>query len=469
MLNGVDVRLYDPAPNAVESVNKMLANAQRAYQRLTLGPLPIEGTLTVVGSVADAVRGVGLVQESAPEQLDLKRMLLSAASRAASPGVPICSSTSGFRPSLLQAGMERPESFLVAHPFQPVYLLPLVELCRGERTASETVEQAAAIFRAVGMHPLVVRKEVDGFIANRLGDAISRESLWLVHDDVATLQEIDDAVRYSWGLRRAAMGAYRMTDGGRGMRHAIEQWAFKWPWSRLTEKPNINSAFLDKAAEQADALAKANPLDVSVEHKRDDLLVAILQALRSQAYGPGETLARWEQAVRDRVAQPIQDPGPLRTRRDIPPSGIDGNGHAAESTYLQLCSDATGNLLRHVGIDGEYRSHCGNYFTVETHLAHFGELRAGDRVNVLTQVLAVDEKRLHLFHTITRDSEDRPAATGEQMLIHVDAARRRSAPVKGHVRACLLELARLHAKLQRPERAGASVRMPLSSAEVRRV
>lgn len=464
ILNGVDVRLYDPVPNAVEYVQKVLANARRAFRQLTLVPLPPEGSLTVVDSVADAVRGVDLVQESAPERLELKQSLLAEASRAAAPGTLICSSTSGFRPSLLQAKMDRPECLLVAHPFQPVYLLPLVELCAGERTVPEVLERAAAIYRAIGMHPLVVRKEVDGFIANRLQDAVSREALWLVHDDLATLEEIDDAVRYSWALRRAAIGSYRMANGGAGMRQGIEQWAFKWPWSRLTDKPEMDSAFLDKVAAQADALAKADPLPVSTEHKREDLIVALLHGLRAQGYGPGETLARWEQGLRARAPLPAQDSGPLRTLREIPSNWTDGNGHAAESTYLQLCSDATGTVGRYIRENGTDLENRGTYYTVETHLSHLGELHAGDRVEVFTQVLGADDKRLHLFHVIKREGCDKPAATGEQMLIHVDAKSRRSAPVRGHMRERLLELARLHAKLPRPERAGASIGMPSAIA-----
>ncbi|UWU83131.1 3-hydroxyacyl-CoA dehydrogenase NAD-binding domain-containing protein [Bradyrhizobium yuanmingense] len=304
LLNGVDVRLYGPSPSAVERVRRMLANARRAYQRLTEAPLPAEGAMTVVDSVEEAVREVDLVQESVPERLELKQQLLATASSAAVPGTLICSSTSGFRPSLLQAEMDNPECLLVAHPFQPVYMLPLVELCAGQRTAPEMVERAAAIFRAVGMHPLVVRKEVDGFIANRLNESISREALWLVHDDVATLGEIDDAIRFSWALRRAAIGSHRVVNGAAGMRDTIERWAFKWPWSRITDKPEIDRAFIDKVAEQADAIVQADPLPIHPEQKRDDLLVAVLHALRSQDYGPGKTLACWEQRLRDRAPGP---------------------------------------------------------------------------------------------------------------------------------------------------------------------
>lgn len=304
ILNGVDVRLYGPSSGAVERVQKVLAKARRAYGRLTQVPLPAEGALTVVDSVADAVRDVELVQESAPERLDLKQQLLRTASRAAAPGTLICSSTSGFRPTLLQKKIEYPERLLVAHPFNPVYLLPLVELCAGQRTVPESLARAAEIYRAVGMHPLVVRKEVDGFIANRLQEAMWREALWLVHNDVANVQEVDDAVRYSFGLRRAVIGPFRIAGGAIGMRRYMEQWGpmLKFPWTKLTDVPELTEAFLEKLAEQSDAQAATENLTVAeLEEKRDDGLVAVLQGLRAQGFGAGETLARWERGLRDRV------------------------------------------------------------------------------------------------------------------------------------------------------------------------
>ncbi|WP_461195540.1 3-hydroxyacyl-CoA dehydrogenase NAD-binding domain-containing protein [Bradyrhizobium sp. UFLA06-06] len=457
VLNGVDVRLYDPAPDAVERVQETLANARRAYGRLTQVPLPAEGALTVVESVADAVRGVELVQESAPERLELKQQLLAAAARAASPDTLICSSTSGLRPSLLAVGVDHPERLLVAHPFNPVHLLPLVELCAGQSTAPETVVRASEIFRAVGMHPLVVRKEVEGFIANRLQEAMLREALWLVHDDVASVQEIDDAICYSFGLRRAVVGPFSIGGGGAAMRHLMEKWEpeLRSPWTKYTDIPEHNEAFLDKQSDARDD----NLTIAELEQKRDDCLVAVLQGLRAQGYGAGETLARWEQGLRDRAPQLIKGSGSLRMTRQIPSDWIDYNGHLAESRYLQLCGIAADNLLNFVGIDSEYRSKFGSYYTLETHLSHFGELYAGDRVLVLTQVLGADGKRLHLFHVLKREGDEKPAATGEQMLIHVKPDSGRSGPVQGTVRERMLELASLHADLPRPERAGASIRL----------
>ncbi|WP_271612245.1 3-hydroxyacyl-CoA dehydrogenase NAD-binding domain-containing protein [Bradyrhizobium sp. CCBAU 21362] len=308
ILNGVDVRLYGPSTSAVERVQKILSNARRAYRRLTQVPLPAEGALTAVSSIDDAVDGVEIVLESAPERLDLKQPVLAAASQAAAPGVLICSSTSGLRPSLLAAGVKHPERLLVAHPFNPVYLLPLVELCGGVSTTPISLDRAAEIFRALGMHPLIVRKEVNGFIANRLQEAMWREALWLVHDDVATVNEVDDAIRYSFGLRRAVIGPFSLGGGGPGMRQNMEKWQpeLRSPWTKFTDIPEHDDAFLDKLAEQSDTRPD-NWTVAELEVKRDDALVAVLRGLRSQGCGAGETIAGWEEKLRCRIPHVAAD------------------------------------------------------------------------------------------------------------------------------------------------------------------
>ena len=285
LLNGVDVRLHDPAPGAERGVAQALENARRAYGRLTLAPLPAEGSLVFAGSVEEAVAGADFVQESAPERLELKRELLAAADRAAPAGAVICSSTSGLRPTELQAGLARPERLVVGHPFNPVYLLPLVEVCGGRQTDAATVERAAAVYRSVGMHPLHVRTEIDGFVADRLLEALWREALWLVHDDVATVAEIDDAIRYGAGLRWAYMGTfltYRIAGGDAGMRHFLSQFgpALAWPWTKLMDVPELSEDLIDKLAAQSDDQADGRSVR-ELERGRDDALVALLQALRA--------------------------------------------------------------------------------------------------------------------------------------------------------------------------------------------
>ncbi|MGR4932680.1 thioesterase family protein [Bradyrhizobium sp. CAR08] len=149
---------------------------------------------------------------------------------------------------------------------------------------------------------------------------------------------------------------------------------------------------------------------------------------------------------------------------EVPSRRLDYNGHVTEESYLQLSGLALGKLFSYIGHDADYRAKSGSYYTVETHMCHLGELHAGDRAEVFTQVLGVDDKRLHLFYVIRREGDENPAATIEQMLIHVDATSKHGGPVKGNVRHRLFELARLHAQLPRPERAGSSIHMPLSSS-----
>jgi carnitine 3-dehydrogenase len=451
VLNGCDVRLYDPSSEAWTGAADVLANARTAYEQLTLAPLPREGELQFVDSVEEAVAGAELVQESAPEQVELKRELLAEADRAARADALICSSTSGLRPTELQAEMEHPERFCVAHPFNPVYLLPLVELCGGERTATETVERAEVLFRSVGMQPLVVRSEIDGFVADRLLEALWREALWLVNDGVATVEEIDDAIRYGAGLRWAFMGTfltYRIAGGEQGMRHFLQQFgpALEWPWTHLTDVPELTDELVETIAAQSDAQVKGASAQ-ELERLRDRVLVRLLQALRVEETAAGETLAAWERGLLSSAA----------ASRRVPAEWIDYNGHVHESRYLQLFADANDALLSAVGVDAGYLAGGGSYFTVETHISHLRQLEAGDRVHVTTQVLDADEKRLHVFHVLLREGEGDPIATAEQMLLHVDTESGRAAPAREPVRARVAELTERDAALPRPERAGRSI------------
>ena len=166
--------------------------------------------LRFVASIEECVGDADFIQESAPERLDLK-LDLHARISAARPDVLIGSSTSGLLPSEFYAEASHPERCLVGHPFNPVYLLPLVEVVGGERTAVEAVRAAMRVYESLGMRPLHVRKEVPGFIADRLLEALWREALHLVNDGVATTGEIDDAIRFGAGLRWSFMGTFLTT------------------------------------------------------------------------------------------------------------------------------------------------------------------------------------------------------------------------------------------------------------------
>jgi carnitine 3-dehydrogenase len=464
--NGIDVRVYDPDPRAAEKIAAVLENSRRAWDRLTLAPLPPEGRLDLVATVEEAVEGADFVQENAPEREPLKRELLARADRAAAADAVFCSSTSGLRPSLLQADMDRPGRFAVGHPFNPVYLLPLVEVCGGERTEPETLERAAAVYRSLGMEPLVLRAEIDGFIADRLMEAMWREALWLVADDVATAGEIDDAVRLGAGLRWSFMGSfltYRAAGGEQGMRHFLEQFGptLRWPWTKLTDVPELTDELVEKLVAQSDSQAEGRSVR-ELERLRDDCLVSVLQGLRANRYGAGAVLERHERQL---FAAGAPADAALETSRvlalheaTVAPEWVDYNGHAHESRYLQVFGDTTDALLALLGMDAAYLDDVGSYFTVETHLSHLREASAGDRLRTTTQVLGCDEKRLHIFHSLLRG--DDVVATAEQMMVHVSAATGRAGPAGDAVLGRAREIAAGHAALPRPHRVGRSIGMP---------
>jgi carnitine 3-dehydrogenase len=225
LLNGWDVAVFDPDPQAERKIGEVLANARAALPALSDVPLPPEGRIGFCGSIAEAVEGAEYIQESVSERLDLKHRVFAQIQQA-SRGVPIGSSTSGFKPSELQETAADPSAIFVAHPFNPVYLLPLAEVVPSAKSDVKVIENAKEILRDIGMFPLHVRKEIDAHIADRFLEAVWREALWLVKDGVATTEEIDEAIRMGFGLRWGQMGlfeTYRIAGGEAGMKHFMAQ------------------------------------------------------------------------------------------------------------------------------------------------------------------------------------------------------------------------------------------------------
>ncbi len=306
-LSGFNVWVSDPAPEAERILGEVHANATRAWDILGLDT-GRQGQVRLVGSVAEAVSGANFVQECVPERLETKRLVLAEIEEEASPEALILSSTSGFKPTDLQARLEHPQRLVVGHPFNPVYLLPLVEVVGGQQTSPESICSALRLYESVGMKPLHVRVEIDAFIADRLLEAVWREALWLVNDGVATTEEIDDAIRFGFGLRWAQMGlyeTYRVAGGEAGMRHFIAQFgeALNWPWTRLTDVPELSDELIDRIADQSDEQSGQYTIR-ELERIRDDNLAAILLALEDRRWGAGDLLAkqrtRQEQLDRDR-------------------------------------------------------------------------------------------------------------------------------------------------------------------------
>lgn len=460
LLSGHDVTVFDPHPEAERRLQEMVTLASRAWRKLVTAPLPPQGVLRFAASLEEAVRGADLIQESAPEVESVKQKILGEIDRFARPDALVCSSTSGLLPTQISAAMTHPDRFLVAHPFNPVYLLPLVELCGGEKTAPETIARAKEFFAGIGMHPLHVRKEIDGFIADRLLEALWREALWLVHDGIATVEEVDDAIRFGAGMRWAFMGTfqiYRLAGGEAGMRHFMAQFgpALKLPWTKLTDVPEFTDELVDLVARQSDDQSGQWGFR-TLEAKRDDCLISIMQALKAQDFGAGTTLAGFEAQLRAAVpAVPEAEPLRLYEGR-VPVEWIDYNGHMNESRYLEIFGYATDALLARIGMDDAMLQRGFSYYTVETHLRHLDEIRLGEDYVATTQILGQDEKRIHLFHRLLH-ANGRLLATGEQMMLHVDTKAHRAVAAAAEVLAILQPLAASQAGLPRPEGAGRSI------------
>jgi carnitine 3-dehydrogenase len=463
---GIDVVAADVKPEMEEWIRGAVANAEPALARLTFAPLPPKGKLSFTTDLKVMAQRADFIQENIPEQLPLKQRMLAEVSRHAGADVIIASSTSGLTPTDLQRDMISPERFCVAHPFNPVYLLPLVELVGGQRTVQGTIDAAAKFFTYIGMHPLQVRREVPGHLTDRLQEALWREILHLVNDGVATTGELDESIIYGPGLRWAAMGTnliYHLAGGESGMRHMLAQFGpcLKWPWTKL-EAPELTETLIDRMVEGTQAQAAGRSIR-ELERLRDDYLVAIQQVLRQYNIGAGATLRALEERLYDEAAaahaaQSTEPGKPLRLLDTVVrPEWVDYNRHMSDFRYSQVFGDAMDALFRRAGVDESYRETGRMYYSVENHVRHLGEAKAGEPLYVTTQVLGVDDKRLHVFHRLHRGRDDRQIATAEQMYLHVDTAAAKAAPADPKIRAKLDSIRGGHAGLPAPPEAGRAV------------
>ena len=207
---------------------------------------------------------------------------------------------SGFTPTQLQEGAINPSQIVVTHPYNPVYLLPLVELVASPATTSEQIAKAKEILSSISMKPVHIKGEIDAHVGDRLLEAVWREALWLINDDIATTDVIDDIMTHSFGLRWAQMGlfeTYRVAGGEAGMRHFITQFgpALAWPWTKLMDVPELTDELIDKIADQSDAQSGAYSIR-ELEAIRDKNLISFLRSLKAHNWAAGAFLNEVEAA-----------------------------------------------------------------------------------------------------------------------------------------------------------------------------
>ena len=477
LARGHDVVAWDSADGAEDRLRAAVERAWPSATRLGLFPGADPNRLRWAGSPEDVAASSDWVQESAPEDLSVKESLLRRLDAAATPDTVIASSSSGLLPSRLAEGLRHPERLLIGHPFNPVYLLPLVEVVPGEATSDDVVAAAMAHYDDLVMHPLLVRNEVEGYLSDRLQEALWRANLHLVNDGTATTAELDDSIVYGPGLRWAAMGTnltFHLAGGEGGMRHMLDQFgpALKLPWTRL-EAPELTDELVRAMASGCEVQAAGRSV-AELERLRDDALIAVMRALRPSGIGAGRLIAEREArilAARATVAAQPWTPGaeiatPLKLYSAVvEPDWVDYNDHMTESAFLTVFGWASDALFRYLGIDEAYRASGHSYYTVETHLNYRREAALGEPLRVTTQVLGSDAKRLHIFHAMYRGAsggagDGELLCTTEQMLVHVDTRAGRSAPVLPGPAAAVAAVTAAHANMPAPPEAGRRMTIP---------
>jgi carnitine 3-dehydrogenase len=283
LARGLSVAVYDPAPDGETRVRQFVEAAWPTLERLGLAANADPTRVSFHDDPAAAVKGAALVQENAPENLDIKRALFARIDAALAPETVVASSTSGLMPSELQAGRRGPERYLVGHPFNPPHLIPLVEVVGGRATDPAVVDWTADFYATLGKRPIRIRREVPGHVANRMQVALYREAIHLVLEDVASIADVDAAIAYGPGLRWALMGphmAHHLAGGRGGLRHLLEHIGpgiERW-WNDLG-RPDLTPAAIDRLVE-AFGQAEARPIR-QLEAERDALLVALLESLQN--------------------------------------------------------------------------------------------------------------------------------------------------------------------------------------------
>jgi 3-hydroxyacyl-CoA dehydrogenase len=260
LARGFEVAAYDPAPNGEDFARRFIDNAWPTLEKLNaVQPGADRKRFSFFKDPAAAAKGAAFVQESGPEREDVKIELFAAIDGAAPPEAVIASSSSGLLISRITAKCKHPGRCVIGHPFNPPHLIPLVEVVGGEKTSPDAINKAITFYRDIGKHPIHIRKEVRGHVANRLQAALWREAIHLVTEGVVSVADADAAIAYGPGLRWALMGphlTFHMAGGDGGMKHfmdhigpAIQGWMDDLGAPVLDAK--TQKAIVDGVAEEA--------------------------------------------------------------------------------------------------------------------------------------------------------------------------------------------------------------------------
>ena len=283
LAQGLDVTVYDPAPDGEDIARHVIDGAWGTLERLGLAAGASRSRWRFVADPIAALDGADFVQESAPERYEIKLPLLQRLSAALPGEIIIASSSSGLLISRLQEVCTHPERCVIGHPFNPPHIVPLVEVVGGKTTARWAIDAAMAFYKSIGKHPIEIRKEVPGHLANRLQAALWREAVHLVAEGVATVADVDAAISEGPGLRWALMGphlTFHLAGGTGGMTHYMDHLApavTGW-WPDLGQ-PTLTPDLQQRIIAGVDDEAQGRSVE-DLARRRDEFLIRVLEARR---------------------------------------------------------------------------------------------------------------------------------------------------------------------------------------------
>ncbi len=281
LAKGLQVVATDVAPTAETALRKFVEKAWPALKRLGLSPGASQSNLWFTPALAQAVANADLIQENGPERIDFKKKLYGELDQMLPPDVIIASSSSGLTMSEIQSGAaSHPERCVIAHPFNPPHLIPLVEIVGGAKTSEATIQRAAEFYTSIGQRTVRLNKEVPGHVANRLQAALAREVYHLVADGIVSAADVDTALCWGPGLRWGIMGNMMINHlggGPGGIEHFFQQ--FTGPmtaWWKVLGSPVLTPEVQKKLIDSVHAEVGSRTIE-ELEAERDEILLGLLE------------------------------------------------------------------------------------------------------------------------------------------------------------------------------------------------
>ena len=273
------VHAYDQNKNLKNYVLKEIKRTSKSIKKF-FGKKILIKNLKFFNSLEKALSNVDFVQESVLENYKVKTDLIQKISKYVKSNVIISSSSSGLLPSKIFSKCKNPQRGIIGHPFNPAYLLPAVEIVPGKKTTKKFLSDANKYYKSISMKPIMLKKELPGYLSDRLQEALWREGLHIINENYATTQELDRAIEDGPGLRYSIMGTFltfHLAGGNAGMKHMLKQFgpALKLPWTKL-KAPKLTNKLSDKLISGTRKQAKGKSINM-LSNIRDQYLVDVLK------------------------------------------------------------------------------------------------------------------------------------------------------------------------------------------------